>query len=171
MTQRWSYLSNVAAAISTPMFSTHFVRLQQICTRGVAFRTTAARSGALTHPATSVFAAISPNVLDREERGIKKLWVPISILTALTLHAGATAARNETLRCGSKIITIGMSTDDVRKYCGAPTSERIEEVPVRSGNRVTGTTQMWYWTYNRGSGQKPATLQFDQATLVSITYD
>ena len=86
------------------------------------------------------------------------------------LTAGPAAAR-DTLRCGSKIVNTGITMDEVRKFCGEPTSKRVEEVPVRSGNRVTGTTDMHYWTYRRGNSQKPATLLFDKDTLVSITYE
>ena len=88
----------------------------------------------------------------------------------LLLATGAATAR-DTLRCGSKIVNTGITMDEVRKFCGEPTSKRVEEVPVRSGNRVTGTTEMHYWTYRHGNGQKPATLLFDQDTLVSITYE
>lgn len=94
----------------------------------------------------------------------------ICIATVLFLTAGPAAAR-DTLRCGSKIVNTGVTMDEVRKFCGEPSSERIEEVPVRSGNRVTGTTDMIYWTYRRGNGQKPATLLFDKNVLVSITYE
>lgn len=91
-------------------------------------------------------------------------------ITLLSFANGPAAARGETLRCGSKIVTTGMTMTEVRKLCGEPTSQRVEEIPVRSGGRVTGTTEMHYWTYRRGSGQKAATLQFDQEKLVSITY-
>jgi hypothetical protein len=77
-------------------------------------------------------------------------------------------AANETLRCGSKIVKTGMSMDEVLQYCGEPTTKEIEEHDVRSGNRVTGTTQLHIWTYNRGSGQAPAVLQFDVDKLMSI---
>ena len=100
------------------------------------------------------------------------------ILTLLTLFAALLAtgappafARGETLRCGSKIVSAGMSMDEVRNFCGEPAAQRTEEIPVRSGGRVTGTTEMHYWTYSRGSGKKAATLLFDQQTLVSITYE
>jgi len=101
---------------------------------------------------------------------MKRLVLLLLALTMLTIAAEPAAARGDTLRCGSKIVNTGMSMDEVRKYCGEPTSQRVEEIPVRSGGRVTGMTEIHYWTYRRGSGQKPATLQFDQDTLVSITY-
>lgn len=101
---------------------------------------------------------------------MKKLWIIVICVMLSSLHAGPATARGETLRCGSKIVTAGMSMDDVRKLCGEPASQTVEEVPVRSGGRVTGTTEMHYWIYRRGSGKKPAKLQFDQQKLVSISY-
>ena len=59
--------------------------------------------------------------------------------------------------------------DEVLKYCGEPGSKEIEEHDVRSGNRVTGTTELHIWTYNRGSAQAPAVLKFDVDKLMSIT--
>jgi len=99
-------------------------------------------------------------------------WILTLPMIAMLMFASfpATAA-GDTLRCGSKIVNTGMSMDEVRKYCGEPTAQKVEEIPVRSGGHVTGTTEMHYWTYRRGSGQKPATLEFDQDRLVSITYE
>jgi len=77
----------------------------------------------------------------------------------------------DTLRCGSKIVETGMNMDDVKKYCGAPSSTSVEERDVRSGNRVVGTTQFHTWRYNRMSGQDTAVLEFDQEKLMSIKYE
>lgn len=102
---------------------------------------------------------------------MKTRWLPPAFIMALLLiNPGPAVAIGETLRCGSKIVTVGMSMEEVRKFCGEPTSRRVEEIPVRSGRRVTGTTKIHYWTYRRGSGQKPATLEFDRETLVRIAY-
>lgn len=82
----------------------------------------------------------------------------------------STATASETLRCGSKIVSVGMTQAEVRKYCGKPSSTAIEEHDVRAGNRVVGTTQLHIWTYNRASGQNAAVLEFDQDKLLAITY-
>ena len=76
----------------------------------------------------------------------------------------------ETLRCGSKIVDTGMTMEQVKKYCGKPSSTEIEEHDVRSGNRVVGKTQLHIWRYNRSSGQNTAVLEFDQEKLKSIKY-
>ena len=81
-----------------------------------------------------------------------------------------TSANAETLRCGSKIVDVGMTMDEVRKHCGKPSSTAVEEHDVRSGNRVVGKTQLNIWRYNRSSGQNTAVLEFDQEKLMSISY-
>jgi len=92
------------------------------------------------------------------------------IVTLLNLAIINTAlAARDTLRCGSKIITTGMTMDEVLKICGEPQARDVEEVPVRSGNRITGMTEIHTWTYQR-TGGKPASLTFDQNSLVSIDY-
>jgi hypothetical protein len=78
-------------------------------------------------------------------------------------------AANDTIRCGSKIVKTGMTMDEVLKYCGEPTSREVEEHVIRSGNRVTGTTELHIWTYQRSSAQVPAVLQFDVDKLISIS--
>jgi len=93
----------------------------------------------------------------------KALLVAALILSAVTASA-------ETLRCGSKIVDVGMSMAEVNKYCGNPSSKTVEEHDVRSGNRVVGKTQLHIWRYNRSSGQNAAILEFDQDRLMSIKY-
>ena len=89
----------------------------------------------------------------------------VILLISTTAHA------NDTLRCGSKIVDTGMSMDEVKKYCGTPSSTEVEEHDVRSGNRVVGKTQLNIWRYNRSSQQKTAVLEFDQQKLMSIKYE
>ena len=95
-----------------------------------------------------------------------KSRIPL-LITLLLIGSFASA---ESLRCGSKIVDVGMSMDEVKKFCGKPSSTSVEEHDVRSGNRVVGTTQLHIWRYNRSSGQKTAVLEFDQEKLMSISY-
>jgi hypothetical protein len=97
-----------------------------------------------------------------------KTWL---VLMVVLLGAGVSPAFAETLRCGSKIVDTGMSMAEVKKYCGQPSSTKVEEHDVRSGNRVVGTTQLHIWRYNRMSGQDTAVLEFDQDKLMSIKYE
>ncbi len=61
-----------------------------------------------------------------------------------------------------------MSSAEVLKYCGEPSSREVEEHNVLSGGRVVGTTQLHIWTYQRGSVGSPKVLEFDQEKLISI---
>ncbi len=97
--------------------------------------------------------------------------VRILLFSSLLLLAAPTApAAQDTLRCGSKIISRGMSTAEVMRYCGQPTEKTVEERPVRSGNRVLGSYEAQIWYYKRGARQKPATLTFEDGVLKSIVF-
>ena len=100
---------------------------------------------------------------------MKAILVMYVALISLAIIDPALAAR-DTLRCGSQIVKIGMTMDEVLKACGEPNAREIEKVPVRSGNRVTGTTESQTWTFERPGG-KPASLTFDEDMLVSIDYE
>ena len=91
-------------------------------------------------------------------------------LTAI-LFLASSASADDSLRCGSKIVRTGMTMEEVKKYCGNPTSTAIEEQDVRSGPQVVGKTQVHTWRYNRSSTQRTAVLVFDQQKLMSITYE
>jgi hypothetical protein len=80
----------------------------------------------------------------------------------------AEVAAEETVRCGSKIVRVGMTSAEVLKYCGEPSSREVEEHDVRSGGRAVGTTQLHIWTYKRGTVGNPKVLEFDQDKLISI---
>ena len=77
-----------------------------------------------------------------------------------------TAVADESFRCGSKIIEVGMTQSDVLAHCGAPTSKAVEEQDVRSGNQVVGKTELHRWTYDSYSATR--VLVFDQDRLISI---
>ena len=95
---------------------------------------------------------------------MKSLWLFIPFVSLLAMDIAVA----DTMRCGSKIISVGMTAAEVLKYCGEPTTREVEEHDVRSGNRVVGTTQLNRWTYDRGSAGKPKVLEFDQDKLLSI---
>ena len=92
-------------------------------------------------------------------------------LTTAFLLMTLSAAADDTLRCGSKIVRIGMMMTEVKKYCGKPSSTSIEVQDVHAGPRVVGKTEIHTWRYNRASGQRTAVLEFDLEQLKSITYE
>ena len=87
------------------------------------------------------------------------------VMVAVLALAGAAAAA-DSMRCGSKVISVGMSMSEVLKYCGEPASKEVEEHDIRSGNRIIGTTQLHRWTYS--SYSRARVLEFDQDELLSI---
>ena len=90
---------------------------------------------------------------------------------ALFLIVGLAAfdhANAQTARCGSKIVRIGMTADEVLQHCGPPTRKEVEEHDVRSGGRVVGVTYLNRWFYDRGFAGKPKVLEFDQDKLIAI---
>jgi hypothetical protein len=94
---------------------------------------------------------------------------PILLLCLLLAIAGGAEARNESLRCGSKLVKAGMSTKEVRKYCGQPAEASSEERPVRSGNRVLGSYLAEIWQYRRGSSSATV-LEFHDGVLKTISF-
>ena len=90
------------------------------------------------------------------------------ILIALICLTSSYALAGDTLRCGNKIVKVGMTTAEVLKYCGEPTSREVEEHAVRTWGRVVGMTHLNRWTYDRGSVGKPKVLEFDQDKLIAI---
>ena len=91
----------------------------------------------------------------------------IPTLAALLLCAAAMpASADETFTCGGQIIQPGMSQAAVLAQCGEPTSKTVTQVPVRSGNLVSGTTTESRWTYASYSSTR--VLVFDADNLVSI---
>lgn len=94
-----------------------------------------------------------------------RIWT-IVILTALT---GIMPVHADTLRCGSSLVSAGMTIAAVLEHCGEPDSRTTEERPVRSGARIVGSYEAEIWTYDRGTGQFPAVLEFANGKLESIT--
>jgi len=93
----------------------------------------------------------------------RSLFLVTIAALAIADHAAA-----QTARCGGKIVQVGMTADEVLKYCGPPTRKEVEEHDVRSGGRVVGVTYLHRWYYDRGFTGKPKVLEFDQDKLIAI---
>lgn len=83
------------------------------------------------------------------------------------------ARADDTLRCGNALVTVGMAGTQVIAKCGQPKDKDIAEVPQRARRAngtsgVVGTLRVERWTYDRGYGQFPALLTFEQGKLKSI---
>lgn len=90
------------------------------------------------------------------------------LLAAALLVLGSQAASSQSpMRCGARIIDVGMTMAEVLQYCGEPASKKVEQHDVRSGNRVVGKTEVNIWTYQQ-SGSLARVLEFDQDKLIQI---
>ena len=92
---------------------------------------------------------------------------PSRALVAIScgLLAGTVQADDD-FRCGSRIVRIGATQAGVLDACGQPDTKAVENVDVRSGNRVVGQTEVWRWTYTLNG--RTRVLTFDQEKLKSI---
>ena len=83
------------------------------------------------------------------------------------------AAAVDVLRCGNALVRAGMTAGEVTARCGEPSAKEVIPVPVQvrrpNGTvEVVGTTYTELWTYERGSGQFPAQLTFEEGSLKGI---
>ena len=95
----------------------------------------------------------------------KNLLITLAAVYALAAPAVAVSQDGD-FRCGSIIVSVGMSRDDVLQNCGEPASKVVDPVIVRQGVQYAGTTPIEHWTYT--SGAITRVLTFDQGKLVSI---
>jgi len=97
----------------------------------------------------------------------------IGILLSVAVTIAVPAAADDSLRCGTALVTLDMVMNEVLARCGEPQSKSAEDVPVKARARTgavntVGTTRIERWTYDRGYGQLPALLTFEHGKLKSI---
>ena len=92
------------------------------------------------------------------------------LLLLIFAMSGVAQGTDTTLRCKGKLIRAGMTADEVLRHCGEPDTKTIEQRPVFSRNRQTGTYEVEIWRYDRGTGQWPADLEVEAGELKSIVY-
>lgn len=93
----------------------------------------------------------------------------VLLLLMITMTIAVQGAETP-LRCKGKLVRAGMAADGVLRYCGEPDTKTVEQRPVFSGNRKTGTYEVEIWRYDRVSGQWPADLEVEAGVLKSIVY-
>ncbi len=101
---------------------------------------------------------------------IRPAFALVGLLAGLV---GVTAHADDSMTCGSALITTGMVGSQVIAKCGQPKDKNVTEVPQRTRrpngtSAVTGTLSVEHWTYDRGYGQFPAVLTFEGGKLKSI---
>lgn len=105
------------------------------------------------------------------EAGRQMIRSGVAVLAAAACAAGADTV--DVLRCSGGLVDPGMTAGEVVATCGEPASKVVEQVPVRVRRpngfvQEIGTTQVERWTYDRGYGQFPALLTFEDGELRTI---
>ena len=97
-----------------------------------------------------------------------------STLIVIALLSWSQAGRaDDVIRCRGSLVSAGMIAPQVVAKCGEPKTKEIESVPIRvrranGSSGVIGAAQVERWTYDRGAGQFPALLTFEEGKLKSI---
>jgi hypothetical protein len=97
----------------------------------------------------------------------------LALVAALGGLATLAARADDSMSCGSALITVGMVGPQITAKCGQPKDKNVTEVPQRvrrsnGSSAVVGTLRVERWTYERGYGQFPALLTFEDGKLKSI---
>jgi hypothetical protein len=97
----------------------------------------------------------------------------LAFLALLCGLVAVVARADDSMNCGSVLITVGMVGAQVAAKCGPPKDKSVTEVPQRvrranGSSAVVGTTRVERWMYDRGYGQFPAVLTFEDGKLKSI---
>ncbi|HLF11709.1 MAG TPA: DUF2845 domain-containing protein [Gammaproteobacteria bacterium] len=95
------------------------------------------------------------------------------LITAALLSLSCAAQADDVIRCGGSLVRAGMIAPEVIAKCGEPDSKQVESVPIRvrranGSSGVIGAAQIERWTYDRGTGQFPALLTFEEGKLKSV---
>jgi len=112
----------------------------------------------------------------------ERLWLVCCCTASLSLaFVGEPAAAEDTLRCGSRLVSVGDGKDKVRALCGEPSDVSFAGTIGRRGYPNSGQYDYSYfgpawvempveiWTYNFGSHKLLRKLRFVGDELVEIS--
>ena len=99
-----------------------------------------------------------------------------NLILFVLLAAAPLVVQAGSLRCGSKLVSIGYSSFRVQSLCGEPSAKEhvaVNEKAVVQGNdqgvqESRKTVKVEKWTYNFGPGQLLKILTFSDGTLTKI---
>jgi hypothetical protein len=103
------------------------------------------------------------------------------VIALLAVTAAGTAAAEDTLRCGSRLVSVGDGKDKIRALCGEPSDVAFAGTIGRRGYPNSGQYDYSYfgpawiempveiWTYNFGSHKLLRKLRFVGDELVEIS--
>ena len=98
----------------------------------------------------------------------------ILLLACLAFFYTSASNAAGVLRCGGKLVDVGVPASYVLALCGAPDNQIVQETPARArtllGSRLTGIAISEQWVYDRGWGRFPAVLVFFDGTLRRIDF-
>ena len=99
----------------------------------------------------------------------------LAVFVVCLLGTSSAVRGDDVMRCNQVLIKVGMIAGEVVAKCGEPMSKSVEEVPIRARNpngavNVIGMAKIETWVYDRGYGQFPAELKFEEGKLKSIEY-
>jgi hypothetical protein len=104
----------------------------------------------------------------------------LAALAALALACALPAAAEDSMRCGSRIVSTGDGKDKVRKLCGEPSDVSfIGSIGRRASPTYSPYDYSWFgpawvelpvevWTYNFGPSKLLRKLRFEGDELVDI---
>jgi hypothetical protein len=103
---------------------------------------------------------------------------PIVSAALLLLTMTATAAPLDSLQCGTALVNIGDTRDQVQLKCGNPANVQrstafvrsmawVNGVPVAAGDSLI-EVPVELWLYDAGPGQPPHRLRFESGRVVGI---
>ncbi|NKF22769.1 DUF2845 domain-containing protein [Solimonas marina] len=97
---------------------------------------------------------------------MKRLSILLALLISSVLLAPRPALALDTVRCGSRLVSVGMTMSEVLDACGEPS---LRDAWTPAGNPMLGYAEEW--TYNLGSGQLLRLLRFRNGELQRIDTD
>ena len=93
----------------------------------------------------------------------------VVLVCALAVLIPRMALGDEKFRCGSYLISVPLTVEELVKKCGEPTSKKVATDDVRTrvgggGTRAIGTTTVETWRYDR----VPMVVTINDGAIVSI---
>ena len=97
----------------------------------------------------------------------------IAALCALAVLLPNLALPDETFRCGSWLVSMPLSVEELVKKCGQPSSKKVSTEDVRAkvgggGTQKIGTATTEIWRYDRGSNSFPMIVTIVDGVIESL---
>lgn len=99
---------------------------------------------------------------------------PLAKVLLVAAVLGWSAVSNaQSTRCGSRLVSVGDSTESVREKCGEPVARSrrcVTDPDQYQPGQVTACVDVEEWTYRPGYGQYVTTFRFEDGALSKIIY-